>query len=118
MADSTLKQLIQLVRAADPPELRRAAIVVAEVPALGAPQRRALAGFLLDALKAKRGTPSAESEAAVVRVLGALHEPKAEDLFWARLAPPTPPPVRLAPLHALGHQAVPSTDAKLQRLLA
>jgi HEAT repeat protein len=92
--------------------------LVAEVPALGPPQRRALAGFLVDALKAKRGTPSAESEAAVVRVLGALHEPKAEDLFWARLAPPTPTPVRVAALHALGHEALPSTDAKLQRLLA
>src|SRR5262249_3019888 len=56
-------------------------------------------------------------EAALVRVLGALHEKKAEDLFWDRLAPPTPNAVRVAALHALGNHAEPSSDAKLQRLL-
>src|SRR5207253_3369213 len=69
---------------------------------------------LIESLSAKEIPP--KSEAALLRVLSALHEAKAEDMFWARLLPPHVPEVRAAALHALGG-AEPGTEKRLQALL-
>jgi HEAT repeat protein len=93
--------------------------LASQVPSFGPAQRHALAKSLGEALQAGRPAGlSPHAEAAMVRILGTLHEGKAEDLFWNRLTPPTPSEVRAAALHALGAQATPATDARLQKLLA
>ncbi len=85
-----------------------------EVPAYTPQQRHALAKFLIDALGAKKIAPAAE--AALLRVLSALHEGKADDLFWSRILPPRAPAVRAAALQSLG-AAEPDTEKRLQALL-
>jgi HEAT repeat protein len=88
-----------------------------QVPTFGPAQRHSLAKFLTDALHNAKKTPP-RTEAALVRILGTLHEAKAAELFWGRIAPPSPPEVRAAALQALGAQAVPASDVRLQKLLA
>jgi HEAT repeat protein len=85
-----------------------------EVPAYSTPQRHALAKFLIESLGAKKIPP--KSEAAMLRVLSALHEAKAEELFWARILPPYATDVRAAALQALGN-AEPKNEKRLQALL-
>lgn len=85
-----------------------------EVPAYTPPQRHALAKFLIDSLGVKKVPPRAE--AALLRVLSALREARAEELFWARILPPHAADVRAAALQALGN-AEPRTDKRLQALL-
>jgi HEAT repeat protein len=86
-----------------------------EVPTYTPPQRHALAKFLIDSLGVKK--LAAKSEAALVRVLSALREAKADDLFWARILPPHAADVRAAALQALGSDALPATEKRLQALL-
>jgi HEAT repeat protein len=85
-----------------------------EVPGYTSPQRHALAKFLIESLGNKKIAPA--SEAALLRVLSALHEAKAEDLFWARVLPPYSHDVRAAALQAL-NGAEPTTEKRLQALL-
>jgi hypothetical protein len=88
-----------------------------QVPTFNPAQRQALAKFLIESLRdAKRLTP--RTEAALVRILGALHDGKTEDLFWNRIAPPSAAEVRAAALQALGSQATAGNDNRLQKLLA
>jgi HEAT repeat protein len=61
---------------------------------------------------------AAVSEAAVLRVLAALHAPEAEDAYWARLDADRPAALRSAALQALAALPPPSNEAKLQKLLA
>jgi len=97
-----------------------------EVPHLTAGQKRTLAEHLLEMLAPpKRSRKSNEnavdlapaSEAAMLRILAALHAPQAEELYWARLDTHRPAALRSAALQALA--ALPSSvsDAKLQKLL-
>jgi hypothetical protein len=93
-----------------------------EVPAYSPPQRHALAKYLIDSLGAKKIPP--KSEAALLRVLSALHEAKAGDMFWARILPPHAPDVRAAALQALGNCDISSValgvskaEKRLQALL-
>ncbi len=95
--------------------------LAAEVPGFTSPQKQALAKFLSESLGAKDSL-SPKTEAAMIRLLGTLHDAKAGDLFWARVGPGNGPEVRAAALQALGNQAVgtkapPVTDAGLQRLV-
>lgn len=85
-----------------------------EVPAYTLPQRNALAKFLMESLGVKKIAPRAE--AALLRVLAALHDAKADELFWARILPPHAGDVRAAALQALGN-AEPKTEKRLQGLL-
>lgn len=85
-----------------------------EVPAYTPPQKNALAKFLIDGLGDKK--IPAKSEAAMLRVLSALHDGKAEELFWSRILPPRAVDVRAAALQALGN-AEPGTEKRLQALL-
>ncbi|MBM3997701.1 MAG: hypothetical protein FJ303_26665 [Planctomycetes bacterium] len=85
-----------------------------EVPAYTPQQRHALARFLIESLGDKKIPP--KSEAAMLRVLTALHEAKADDIFWSRILPPHAPEVRAAALQALGNSE-PNTEKRLQAIL-
>ena len=85
-----------------------------EVPAYTPQQRNVLAKFLIESLGVKKIPP--KSEAALLRVLSALHEPKAEEIFWSRIVPPYASDVRAAALQSLGG-AAPTTEKRLQALL-
>lgn len=85
-----------------------------EIPAYNTPQRHALAKSLIESLGAKKIPP--KSEAAMLRVLSALHEAKGDDIFWSRIVSPYAADVRAAALHALG-AAEPATEKRLQSLL-
>jgi HEAT repeats len=90
-----------------------------QVPSFSPVQRNALAKFLTDALPdGKRKTLAPRTEAAIVRILGIVSGGKADELFWNRIGPPAAPEVRVAALHALGAQAAPASDSRLQKLLA
>jgi HEAT repeat protein len=92
--------------------------LVAEVPSLTDAHRAALGKQLLDLLgRSKKEPLPAASETAMVRLLAALHDPKAEDVFWERTAPSHPPDLRAAALQALGKQTTSPAKEKLKRLL-
>jgi HEAT repeat protein len=88
-----------------------------EVPAFSTAQKQALTKFLCDSLKAKKEL-AAKTEAAMLRLLGTLHETKAAELFWSRLDADESSEVRGAALQALGQIDSPPNDAKLKRLVA
>jgi HEAT repeat protein len=92
--------------------------LAAEVPTLPPSRRKALASYLVSSLKGKsaRKLPAA-SEAGMLRVLAALHDPKAEDILWSRLKPQCPAAVRATALQALGGLGLPKGDARTQQLL-
>ena len=89
-----------------------------EMPAFTPPQRHALAKFLLEELNNKKAKHSAKTEAALLRVLSVLHEAKAEEIFWARIAPPASAEARAAALQALGNLGAAPSDRRLPKLLA
>jgi HEAT repeat protein len=93
-----------------------------QVASFSAGQRRALAEDLIHSLQPKnRKTLSAPSEAAMIRVLGVLHDSRAEPVYWDSLDPDRPAAIRAAALHALGTLPLPSGDANwaaVQKLLA
>jgi HEAT repeat protein len=92
--------------------------LAAEIPSLSDAQRRTLAGQLLEALHPKAETkPTAASEAAMVRILAGLHDPRAEDVYWRRIDAGHPTALRAAALQALGTLPPPTADQKLQKLL-
>jgi hypothetical protein len=118
--ESALVAAAQALRDDDPGVVDAAArSLAAQAHELGASQRKAFAEHLMESLQTKSKVPlPAASEAAMVRILGVLHAPSAEEVFWQRLDPSRPLPIRAAALHALGALPPPSTDAKLKRLLA
>jgi HEAT repeat protein len=118
--DSAAVATAQALLDEDPGVVEAAARSLAgEVPALSAGQRKALAGHLIQTLQERRRPPlRGASEAALVRVLSALHDSRAEEVYWDRLDPARPPALRAAALHALGTLPPPTTDARIQRLLA
>jgi HEAT repeat protein len=116
-----------------------------EVPLLTPGQKRALADHLLLMLNPPRSRRAKESsrrglkqvkkkthanaklpgatlapasEAAVLRVLAALHAPEAEDAYWARVDPNQPAALRAAALQAIAALGPPASESKLQRLFA
>ncbi len=91
--------------------------LVGEVPTFSTAQKQALAKFLSESLNTKKEL-APKTEAAMLRLLGTLHEPKAADLFWSRLDAAEPAEVRAAALQALGHIDSPANDARLKRLVA
>ena len=104
---------------ADPKVVEAAARSLAmEVPSFTPPQRHALAKFLLEELNNRKAKHSAKTEAALLRVLSVLHEAKAEDVFWARIAQPAPAEARAAALQALGNLRATPNDRRLPKLLA
>ncbi|HEY1860190.1 MAG TPA: HEAT repeat domain-containing protein, partial [Gemmataceae bacterium] len=78
----------------------------AEIPSLSEKHRKALADHLLDLLRSskKSGLP-AVSEAAIIRLLGALRDDRAEPILWDRTQPAHVQELRAAALGALGARA-------------
>ncbi|MCC6421765.1 MAG: HEAT repeat domain-containing protein [Gemmataceae bacterium] len=92
--------------------------LAAKIPALTDAQKRALADELIEAIGSKTPPLPAPSEAAMLRILSALHDSRAEDVYWSRVDPAHPTPLRAAALQALGTLPPPTSDTRLQRLLA
>lgn len=90
-----------------------------ELPTLTPSHRRALADHLLDRLSTKKQpTWPAHAETAMVRVLAALGDNRAEAVFWQRLSANNPLELRAACLQALGGLSPPSDRDRLRLLLA
>jgi hypothetical protein len=89
-----------------------------EIPAMTAAARQALADHLLSLLGgAKKAPLSPPSESAVVRLLAALGDARAESWFWDRIQPGHAAEVRSAALQGLGKSAAEPTKDRLKRLL-
>jgi HEAT repeat protein len=89
----------------------------AEIPAMPDAARKALGDHLLALLQGTKKSPLAPpSESAVIRLLAALGDPRAEPWLWDRIQPTYPVEVRSAALQGLGKAAAPAKD-RLKRLL-
>lgn len=87
---------------------------------MSAAQRHAVADRILELLQPKKkAAPLATaSETALVRLLAAIGDARAEPVFWARVEAPQPTEIRVASLQALGKMPPPSGAAALKRLFA
>jgi HEAT repeat protein len=92
----------------------------AEIPSLSARHREALADNLFELLgpPQKRSSLPAASETAIIRLLGALHDIRAEPMLWERTQPPHPPELRAAALQALGPRVGTPSKDQLHKILA
>jgi HEAT repeat protein len=110
---------VDALRDTDPGVVDAAArSLLGEIPAYTAAQRRALGDHVLGLLAPKSKAPlSVVSETALLRLLAALGDPRAEPIFWSRLDSLQPVEVRATALQGLG--AMPRSLAKdrLKRLL-
>ena len=89
-----------------------------EIPTLIPEHRERMAEQALDLLKPRKGAAlAALSEVALIRLLGALAEPRAEAAFWSRLEPNQSVELRAAALQGLGTLGVKPAREKLKRLL-
>jgi HEAT repeat protein len=90
-----------------------------EIPAMPDAARQALADHLLGLLDGSKKSPlSPPSETAVVRLLAALADPRAEAWVWDRIQPGHPVEVRAAALQGLGKSVATPVKDRLKRLLA
>jgi HEAT repeat protein len=89
-----------------------------QIPTLAAPQRQAWTDQLLELANDRKTTLSSVNQAAVVRLLAALDDPRAGAALWDKVAPPHPPEVRAAALQAVGKWANAPTKDQLKRLFA
>jgi hypothetical protein len=72
-----------------------------QLPTLTPARRKALTDDLLGLLTRKKDPVTGATEAAAVRLLATLDDPKAAAAFWDRAVAPHPPELRAAALHAL-----------------
>jgi HEAT repeat protein len=90
----------------------------AEISAMPEAARQAVADHLLGLLQATKKSPLAPpSESAVVRLLAALGDPRAEPWFWDRIQPGHPVEVRAAALQGIGKSDAAPVKDRLKRLL-
>ncbi len=89
-----------------------------QIPTLAAPQRQAWTDHLLDLAGDRKTALSPGNQAAVVRLLAALDDPRAGAALWDKVAPPHPAEVRAAALQAVGKWAESPTKDQLKRLFA
>lgn len=88
------------------------------IPNLPATQRKHLVDEAINLLKPGKGKElQRSSEAALLRLLAALGDPRGETTFWARIDEPHPPELRAIALQALGKLPRPTQRDKVQRLL-
>jgi HEAT repeat protein len=92
--------------------------LIAGVPALTPTHRTALAEQLLALVKNKKEPLSSHSESAVLRLLAALDDRRAEAVLWERIVPTYPPEVRAAALQVLGKWVDSPSKEQLKRLFA
>src|SRR5262249_4354303 len=91
--------------------------LLAGLPSLSSAQRRGLNDRVLELLKRTKGHSfSPASEAALVRLLAALGDPRSEGVFWKRMSDEISTEMRMAALQALG-ALKPPTDRGRIRLL-
>lgn len=88
-----------------------------KIPSLSREQRRTLANGVVDTLDGGRGELTPIAEAALLRLLVALEDPRAENAFWQRLDPGLPAELRAAALQGLGSLSVPATRDHIKLLL-
>lgn len=74
--------------------------LVARIPSFSKEHRRALVGRVLEILDAAESV-SVGSESALLRLLAALGDDRAAEVFWQRLAPDRPAEIRAAALQGL-----------------
>jgi hypothetical protein len=86
------------------------------IPSLTEAHRRALADHLLELLGNKKTRLATPSETAVVRLLAALNDARAEASLWDRTLPAHAPEVRAAALQALGAWVSAPAKDRLKRL--
>ncbi|MCS6977412.1 MAG: HEAT repeat domain-containing protein, partial [Gemmatales bacterium] len=92
--------------------------LAADVPKLPPGRRKALARYLIEKLSGKNARKlSAASEAAMLRVLAALHDPRSEAIFWSRIDPKRPLAVRASALQALGNLGPPRGEKHIATLV-
>jgi HEAT repeat protein len=89
-----------------------------QIPTMTKAQRLTLAEHLLETLGNKKAKLSGPSEAALVRLLGALDDPDAQAALWDRVLPPHLPETRAAALQALGRWLDSPSKDQLRRLFA
>jgi hypothetical protein len=93
--------------------------LVGEVRGLGQSQRKALTDRILELLKPKKKSPlPAYSEVALVRLLAATGDPRAEAILWDRIEAGHPRELRAEALQALGSLPPPTAAAQHKLLLA
>jgi HEAT repeat protein len=101
----------------DPKVVEAAATsLIGEIPSLTPAQRRAWADHLLAVAEDRKTPRPPPTAAAMVRLLAALQDPRAEAVLWAHVLPPHPSEVRAAALAALGKWPTAPTKDHLQRL--
>ncbi len=94
------------------------ASLIGQVPSLTPAQRRARADQLLSVAEDTKTPQPPATQAAVVRLLAALGDSRAEAVLWDHVGPPHPAEVRAAALQALGKWTTSPTKDRLQRLFA
>lgn len=94
--------------------------LIAESSSLSTGSRKALVERVTTLLSAKKGPPlGTAAETALLRILAAIGDSRAEKIFWDRVASTnSSPELRATALQALGTQAVSHDREKLKCLLA
>jgi hypothetical protein len=93
--------------------------LVGELRSLGQAQRKALTDRIFELLKPKKKSPlPTYSEVALVRLLAATDDARAEAIFWDRIEAGHPLELRAEALQALGNMAPSNSAAKHKELLA
>jgi len=115
--DATLEVLVDKDSAVVEAAVRS---LIGQIPSLSAAQKKDWADHILRLAERKKNkTPLAPvSEAAVVRLLAALDDPRAGPVLWDRIPAPHPPEVRAAALQALGKWTEAPNKEQLRRLFA
>jgi hypothetical protein len=112
-------EAVAVLRDKDPGVVEAAArSLLGELPSLTPARRAALVGELIGLLAAKKSRPAPATEAAAVRLLAALDDPKAAAVLWDRVQPPHPPEVRVTALQALARWVPAPGKEQLRRLFA
>jgi HEAT repeat protein len=91
--------------------------LIGNIRSLTPHHRQALADHLLDLLRGKKAKLASTSETAVVRLLAALDDDRAEKILWNRILPPHPAETRAAALQALGKWVEGPPKDQVKRLL-
>src|SRR5205823_5854534 len=90
--------------------------LIGKVPSLSPPQHKALADHLLQITGNKKAPLAPTTEAAAVRLLAVLDDPRAGAALWDRVVPPAPTEVRAAALQALGKWVTSPAKQQLEKL--
>jgi hypothetical protein len=92
--------------------------LMGQIPTLPPAKVEALTEQLLHLAKDKKSPLSPHSQVAVVRLLGAVEDPRAADVLWDRVLPQHPSETRTAALQALGKWVTAPGKEELKRLFA